>query len=325
MWQLSSGACRRGAGAGPGCRGSWSWQDAAAAPGDAGRSHVGHIKRRRGELIADKPVAQPPRRADSLWCWAWLCGDVAGHRHRLPGAVAPGGSHRGWRHGPQPGEVGSPGVVTTAPPPPSDRPADPSLPKTPATPPPVVVEPGVKAPVEVPIPAGATAALPGDTKPTATRRTGNLDKLPPPAAPRKSPRPSRRCRAPATTASKPGIPMLVRGRRFAARYDHRHRPGASCCPQQGRPGIERLGAQRQCGHASRHACRAALLSRRQQSATQDLRRSDGPGRRPGHEANIDGAEDGAACVLGVIRGLRLPPPSDGDSYGFRYDFVNLRR
>lgn len=43
------------------------------------------------------------------------------------------------------------------------------------------------------------------------------------------------------------------------------------------------------------------------------------------EADIDGAEDGAACVLGVIRGLRLPPPSDGDSYGFRYDFVNLRR
>ena len=43
------------------------------------------------------------------------------------------------------------------------------------------------------------------------------------------------------------------------------------------------------------------------------------------EANIDGAEDGAACVLGVIRGLRLPPPTDGDSYGFRYDFVNLRR
>lgn len=43
------------------------------------------------------------------------------------------------------------------------------------------------------------------------------------------------------------------------------------------------------------------------------------------EANLDGAEDGASCVLQVVRGLRFPAPTDGDSYGFRYDFVNLRR
>lgn len=43
------------------------------------------------------------------------------------------------------------------------------------------------------------------------------------------------------------------------------------------------------------------------------------------EANLDGADDGAACVLQVIRSLRFPAPTDGDSYGFRYDFVNLRR
>jgi len=43
------------------------------------------------------------------------------------------------------------------------------------------------------------------------------------------------------------------------------------------------------------------------------------------EANIDGAEDGAGCVLRVLRGLRFAPPTDGDSYGTRFDFVNLRR
>jgi serine/threonine-protein kinase len=43
------------------------------------------------------------------------------------------------------------------------------------------------------------------------------------------------------------------------------------------------------------------------------------------EANIDGAEDGAACVLRVLHGLRFSAPSDTDSYGTRYDFVNLRR
>jgi hypothetical protein len=43
------------------------------------------------------------------------------------------------------------------------------------------------------------------------------------------------------------------------------------------------------------------------------------------EANIDGAEDAAGCVLKVLRGLRFSPPIDGDSYATRYDFVNLRR
>jgi hypothetical protein len=43
------------------------------------------------------------------------------------------------------------------------------------------------------------------------------------------------------------------------------------------------------------------------------------------DANIDGAEDGADCVLRTLRGLRFPAPSDGDSYSTRFDFVNLRR
>ena len=43
------------------------------------------------------------------------------------------------------------------------------------------------------------------------------------------------------------------------------------------------------------------------------------------DANIDGAEDAAGCVLRVLRGLRFSPSADSDSYATRYDFVNLRR
>ncbi len=43
------------------------------------------------------------------------------------------------------------------------------------------------------------------------------------------------------------------------------------------------------------------------------------------EANIEGAEDSADCVLRVLRGLRFAPAADSDSYATRYDFVNLRR
>ena len=43
------------------------------------------------------------------------------------------------------------------------------------------------------------------------------------------------------------------------------------------------------------------------------------------EANIDGAEDQGSCVTGVMRNLRFAPPTDSDTYGIHYDFVNLRR
>ena len=43
------------------------------------------------------------------------------------------------------------------------------------------------------------------------------------------------------------------------------------------------------------------------------------------EANIDGADDQGSCVTGVMRNLRFAPPTDSDTYGIHYDFVNLRR
>jgi hypothetical protein len=42
------------------------------------------------------------------------------------------------------------------------------------------------------------------------------------------------------------------------------------------------------------------------------------------EANVEGAEEHASCVLGVMRSLRFAPPTDGDSYVFTYDFVGVR-
>ncbi len=42
------------------------------------------------------------------------------------------------------------------------------------------------------------------------------------------------------------------------------------------------------------------------------------------EANVEGAEEQAACVLGVMRGLRFAPASGSDSYSVRYDFVGVR-
>lgn len=41
------------------------------------------------------------------------------------------------------------------------------------------------------------------------------------------------------------------------------------------------------------------------------------------EVSADGADDHAACVVGVIKGLRFAPATDSDSYSIRYDFVNL--
>lgn len=40
---------------------------------------------------------------------------------------------------------------------------------------------------------------------------------------------------------------------------------------------------------------------------------------------VEGADSERSCVLGVMRGLRFAPPTDGDSYSLQYDFVNLRR
>lgn len=42
------------------------------------------------------------------------------------------------------------------------------------------------------------------------------------------------------------------------------------------------------------------------------------------EANVEGAEEQAGCVLGIMRGLRFAPPSGSDSYSVRYDFVGVR-
>lgn len=42
------------------------------------------------------------------------------------------------------------------------------------------------------------------------------------------------------------------------------------------------------------------------------------------EANVEGAEEHAGCVLGIMRGLRFAPPSGSDSYSIRYDFVGVR-
>ena len=42
------------------------------------------------------------------------------------------------------------------------------------------------------------------------------------------------------------------------------------------------------------------------------------------EANVEGAEDQASCVLGILRSLHFAPPTDGDSYSFRYDFAGVR-
>jgi serine/threonine-protein kinase len=42
------------------------------------------------------------------------------------------------------------------------------------------------------------------------------------------------------------------------------------------------------------------------------------------EANVEGAEDQASCVLGILRALHFAPPTDGDSYSFRYDFAGVR-
>ena len=42
------------------------------------------------------------------------------------------------------------------------------------------------------------------------------------------------------------------------------------------------------------------------------------------EANVEGAEEQAGCVLGILRSLHFAPPTDGDSYSFRYDFAGVR-
>lgn len=42
------------------------------------------------------------------------------------------------------------------------------------------------------------------------------------------------------------------------------------------------------------------------------------------EANVEGADEQAGCVLGIMRGLRFAPPSGSDSYSVRYDFVGVR-
>lgn len=41
------------------------------------------------------------------------------------------------------------------------------------------------------------------------------------------------------------------------------------------------------------------------------------------EVSVEGADDHASCVIGVIKGLRFAPATDSDSYSIRYDFVNL--
>ena len=281
-----------------------------------------------GELIADKPVAQPPRKSGlfvvlgsgfAAMSLVIGIGYLVLSRRAAPTVV--GGT------GPQPGEVSSPGIVSAVPPPPTDRPPEPSAPKAATAPQPVVVEPGVKAPVEVPSQAGATAALPGDTKPAATRRTGNLDKLPPIRGPEEvAETPVAAAEPPATTASKPGTPMLVRGKKVRGPL----RPIATgpvpaAAPSKAGPGLNDSALN--VNAVMRRAMPAVLRCYPADSSPPPKISVDLTVQADGRvsEANIDGAEDGAACVLGVIRGLRLPPPSDGDSYGFRYDFVNLRR
>lgn len=277
-----------------------------------------------GELILDKPTSLPPRKSSALLVvgsglTAMLLVVAVGYTMiRRPPAPAVIGVT-----GPQGGVVptGQPGATTPATAP---VPSGPQASPPPNAPAPVVVAPTTKAAVEGPVPGS-----PPEGKPAEPRRAGSLDKLPPIRGPEELADPPAQAVADAApvTVSKPGPPPpVLRGKK--GRMPMRPiatAPPPAATPSKSGPGLNDSALN--VNSIMRRAMPSVLRCYPADSSPPPKISVDLTVQADGRisEANIDGAEDGAACVLGVIRALRLPPPTDGDSYGFRYDFVNLRR
>ncbi len=272
-----------------------------------------------GELIVDKPAARPPRKSHALLLLA--SGFTAM-------ALVVGVGYAVLRRSASPTVIGASGSPLAAPvpvtsSPPLTKPAEPQPAQPAIAPQPVVVAPATKAPIEVP-----GQAPPSDSKPALNRRAGDREKIPPIRGPEELAEPPRAAlgAAPPTTASPQPAPTALRGKR--GRLPMRPiatAPVPATAPTKSGPGLNDSALN--VNGIMRKAMPAVLRCYPADSSPPPKISVDLTVQADGRvsEANIDGAEDGAACVLGVIRGLRLPPPSDGDSYGFRYDFVNLRR
>ncbi len=195
----------------------------------------------------------------------------------------------------------------------------------PASPQPVVVSP-VEPSKSPSMDEGSPARMEGPSVPAGTRPR-STDKLPPV---RPADEPSEAAAAPvavAATGSKPAAPWPrgKRGRPGTRAIVTGPVPAAAASP--GKSGAGLNDSALNVNGVMRRAIPSVLRCYPADASPPPKISVDLTVQADGRvsEANIDGAEDGAACVLGVIRGLRLPAPTDGDSYGFRYDFVNLRR
>ena len=193
--------------------------------------------------------------------------------------------------------------------------------KSPPDPQPVIVDPVVP----VASPAKDETKAPSVV---AVARVGVPDKLPPIRGPEDLPEPALPVVAMAPPAGKPVLVPWPRGKKGKPGM----RPIAVGQPpvtaaNPGKPGAGLNDSAINVNGVMRKAMPAVLRCYPADASPPPKISVDLTVQSDGRvsEANIDGAEDGASCVLGVIRGLRLPPPTDGDSYGFRYDFVNLRR
>lgn len=291
------------------------------APGDrtSNASSVGG-----GELIVERPAALPPRKSSALL--------VVGSGFAAMMVVIGIGYTMIRRPAPPtvigdtatPPQVTSAGAKTESASAVAPTPTEPAAAQAPQAPPPVVVAPGTKTPAEVPVQAGPEVA-----KSAEPRRSGNLDKLPPIRGPEEVAEPSAAAVADTTSAtgSKPAaqVPMFRGKKGRMAMRPIATAPPPAAAPAKSGPGLNDSALN--VNSIMRRAMPAVLRCYPADSSPPPKISVDLTVQADGRisEANIDGAEDGASCVLGVIRGLRLPPPTDGDSYGFRYDFVNLRR
>lgn len=284
-----------------------------------------------GELVVDKPAPAPRRRsgvlvavaagAATLVVLAGLGYSVLQRRAKDP-ALATGPVQAGdGTTSTQVAGVGQTGSGSTG----SGSTGSsvgnvPAKPTEGPQPMPVIVDPVANGPQPVKEEIKAPAV--------ATARVGVPDKLPPIRGPEELPEPALPVVAMAPTAGKPAVipwPRGKKGKPGMRPIAVGQPPVAAASP--GKPGAGLNDSAINVNGVMRKAMPAVLRCYPADASPPPKISVDLTVQSDGRvsEANIDGAEDGAACVLGVIRGLRLPPPTDGDSYGFRYDFVNLRR